>query len=362
MFGYRDDELNARWVQLGVFSPINRLHSTDNPFNGKEPWKYNKTVEAVMKDFLKLRHGLVPYLYTMNRRASRDNEPLVQPMYYLEPEREEAYQVPNNFYFGTELMVSPVTEKMDPEVLMGKAKTWIPEGVWYDFFSGRRYTGGRMVNLWRSIEEMPVLAREGAVIPLKDMEIFDNSTDNPENMEVRIFPGKEGSFTLWEDEGDTAEDLDENWVSTVMKKEQVQDLDRFVVESPRGNLSVLPEKRSWKFCFFHMKANIVNVLVDGQEVNAQAMWKKEINGMEVVLKDVPVSAKIEVVFQNPVEEYEENLAEVVYPILERAQVSYDLKSKLYGVIEEQGRNAVATLASMNLKESLFGVLCEILTA
>ena len=75
-----------------------------------------------------------------------------------------------------------------------------------------------MVNLWRSIEEMPVLAREGAVIPLKDMEIFDNSTDNPENMEVRIFPGKEGSFTLWEDEGDTAEDLDENWVSTVMKK------------------------------------------------------------------------------------------------------------------------------------------------
>lgn len=219
-----------------------------------------------------------------------------------------------------------------------------------------------MVNLWRSIEEMPVLAREGAVIPLKDMEIFDNSTDNPENMEVRIFPGKEGSFTLWEDEGDTAEDLDENWVSTVMKKEQVQDLDRFVVESPRGNLSVLPEKRSWKFCFFHMKANIVNVLVDGQEVNAQAMWKKEINGMEVVLKDVPVSAKIEVVFQNPVEEYEENLAEVVYPILERAQVSYDLKSKLYGLIEEQGRNAVATLASMNLKESLFGVLCEILTA
>ena len=62
---------------------MNRLHSTDNPFNGKEPWKYNQIVETVMKNFLKLRHKLVPYLYTMNRRASRAGLPLVQPMYYL---------------------------------------------------------------------------------------------------------------------------------------------------------------------------------------------------------------------------------------------------------------------------------------
>ena len=84
--GYRDDELTARWVQLGVFSPINRLHSTDNPFNGKEPWKYNKIVESVMKAFLKLRHALVPYLYTMNYCANKEGKPLVMPMYYLEPE------------------------------------------------------------------------------------------------------------------------------------------------------------------------------------------------------------------------------------------------------------------------------------
>ena len=91
MHGVRDDEMTARWVQLGVFSPLNRLHSTDNPFNGKEPWKYNKITQSVMEEFLRLRHKLVPYLYTMNRYASRDGQPLVRPMYWLEPEREETY-------------------------------------------------------------------------------------------------------------------------------------------------------------------------------------------------------------------------------------------------------------------------------
>ncbi len=102
MLGVRDDELMARWVQYGVFSPINRLHSTDNPFNGKEPWKFNKITQAVMENYLRLRHGLVPYLYTMNRRASREDLPLIQPLYYLEPEQNEAYEVKNEYYFGSE--------------------------------------------------------------------------------------------------------------------------------------------------------------------------------------------------------------------------------------------------------------------
>ena len=102
MFGYRDDELTARWVELGVFSPINRLHSTDNPFNGKEPWKYNRIVEETMKKYLRMRHSLVPYLYTMNKYASRDGIPLVQPMYYQEPDQEQTYHVPNNYYFGND--------------------------------------------------------------------------------------------------------------------------------------------------------------------------------------------------------------------------------------------------------------------
>ena len=201
MMGIRDDELMARWVQYGVFSPINRLHSTDNPFNGKEPWKFDKITQRVMEEYLRLRHGMVPYLYTMNRRANYEDLPLIQPMYYLEPERDEAYQVPNEYYFGSELLVSPITEKQDPETRAAKAHTWLPEGMWADFFTGMVYQGGRMLDLWRGVEDLPVLMKAGAIVPMKDMADYDSSTDNPKAMEVRVFPAEDGSFTLWEEPG-----------------------------------------------------------------------------------------------------------------------------------------------------------------
>ena len=96
-FGYKDDELTVRWTQFGVFSPITRLHSSDSPFNTREPWRFGERAQRIMTAFLRLRHRLVPYLHTMNRRAHRDGEPLVQPMYYDHPDDDDAYRVPNQY-------------------------------------------------------------------------------------------------------------------------------------------------------------------------------------------------------------------------------------------------------------------------
>ena len=362
MFGYRDDELTARWVQLGVFSPMNRLHSTDNPFNGKEPWKYNQIVETVMKNFLKLRHKLVPYLYTMNRRASRAGLPLVQPMYYLEPEREETYEVPNNYYFGTEMMVSPITDKLDPVTGLAGAKTWIPQGIWYDFFNGRAYKGGRKVNLWRDIYEMPVLVREGSIIPLKDMEGYDNSIENPEKLEVLVYPGKSGEFVLWEDGGDTPEDLDENWVSTRMTKTADENGTVFIVEAAQGNTAVIPQKRSWKIRFCNIQDKPQEVTVNGQVYkDAEFAEDKKLHGTIVILKDVPADAQVKVTFAADAAVYQRDYAEEVYEILEKAQITYAQKTDVYKVVKELGTEAVPVLVSMNLNPSLLGVLMEILT-
>ena len=362
MFGYRDDELTARWVQLGVFSPMNRLHSTDNPFNGKEPWKYNQIVETVMKNFLKLRHKLVPYLYTMNRRASRAGLPLVQPMYYLEPEREETYEVPNNYYFGTEMMVSPITDKLDPVTGLASAKTWIPQGIWYDFFNGRAYKGGRKVDLWRDIYEMPVLVREGSIIPLKDMEGYDNSIENPEKLEVLVYPGESGEFVLWEDGGDTPEDLDENWVSTRMTKTADENGTVFIVEAAQGNTAVIPQKRSWKIRFCNIQDKPQEVTVNGQVYkDAEFAEDKKLHGTIVILKDVPADAQVKVTFAADAAVYQRDYAEEVYEILEKAQITYAQKTEVYKVVEELGTEAVPVLVSMNLNPSLLGVLMEILT-
>ena len=150
--GYRDDELTARWVQFGVFSPIMRLHSSDEVFTGKEPWKFCADAEKVMRKFLKLRHELVPYIYTMNERFHMKNRPLIEPMYYEHPDQENAYRIKNEYYFGSELIVNPITSKSDLETKTGVVKTWLPEGVWFDFFTGMIYQGGRIIKMHRDIE------------------------------------------------------------------------------------------------------------------------------------------------------------------------------------------------------------------
>ena len=166
MLGSSDPELTARWVQYGTFSPINRLHSTQNPFMSKEPWLYGRDACASMTRFLRLRHRLIPYLYTMNEWTASECVPIVQPLYFREPENIQAYFQKNEYYFGSELLVSPITDPADEVTGMGCTKTWLPEGRWFDVFSGMAYDGGRMVTNYRTLDEMPVFAKAGAILPL----------------------------------------------------------------------------------------------------------------------------------------------------------------------------------------------------
>lgn len=369
MMGVRDDELMARWVQYGVFSPINRLHSTDNPFNGKEPWKFDKITQSVMEEFLRLRHGLVPYLYTMNRRAHAEDLPLIQPMYYLEPDRKEAYEVCNEYYFGSELLVSPITEPQDKIARAGKAKTWLPEGMWADFFSGMVYQGGRMINLWRGVEDYPVLMKAGAIVPMKDMTVYDNSVENPFAMEVRIFPAEDGHFTLWEDDGDTPEDKEENWAatelsyssSTVLPDSAIRSQDQFVIGKAMGNLMVLPEKRSWKLVFVGVEKTVPVITVDGEVIKVSVSYNRENSMLTIKVPETEVTKEICVTFTEGLMMAEPNLEGRCYRILEKAQMEYDEKDRAMNIVRNQGKGAVASLAAMSMNPAVFGALCEVIT-
>ncbi|KAF2253828.1 glycoside hydrolase family 31 protein [Trematosphaeria pertusa] len=199
--GYKDDELTARWVQLGCWSPILRLHSDNNPFNTREPWRFNDEACKVMEDTLRLRHRLIPYLYTMNARSASDDEPLVQPMYWDYPEHEEAYNVPNQFRFGSELIVSPVTQPRDKGTHLAATKAWLPPGRFADIFTGLVYDGGRELQLHRPLHLTPVLAPEGAIIPLDAAHRPKSGSPNPEALEILLVVGADGSFDLIEDDG-----------------------------------------------------------------------------------------------------------------------------------------------------------------
>ncbi|KAI2770064.1 CAZyme family GH31 [Penicillium roqueforti] len=167
IFGGRDDELVTRWVQLGVFSPIFRLHSSDSKWNSKEPWMYRSEYKKVMSSFMRLRHRLVPFLYTCNVVGSIENEPLVQPMYWMFPDSDQAYVFPNQYIFGSKLLIAPIVDPRDKTTNLGAVKAWLPPGPRFvDIFTGQLYDADREITFYRRLEEYPVLSREGTIIPM----------------------------------------------------------------------------------------------------------------------------------------------------------------------------------------------------
>ena len=358
MNGERDDELTARWIQYGVFSPINRLHSSNNAYSGKEPWKYGLEARHTMEEHLRLRHQMIPYLYTMNRRASRDDLPLIWPLYYAEPDNMETYRVSNEYYFGSELLVSPITDPVNPVSKMAKAMTWLPEGMWADMFTGLVYDGGRMIDMWRDINSIPVLMKSGAIIPFSNPKEGDNSLDNPKSLEIKIFPAADGEFTLWEDQGDTAEDLDENWASTKLSITGTV----FEIEGAKGNLEVIPSARTWKLVFVATEDNVAKVSADGQETAYSKYYEEETQSLVIEINEVDVTKTIKVEFENELHVAKEEVCSHCHRILERAQASYEFKARAIYAIENQGKNAIATLMTFNLDRSINEALIEVLTA
>ena len=164
--GYLDDDLMNSWVQFGVFSPIMRLHYAKNEFISHEPWDFCEDTMKSMKKFMRLRHELIPYLYTMNYMAHKEGIPLSTPLYYEHPCDEDAYRIKNEYYFGTELLVCPITRKKDEKTDMGSTVLYLPEGTWFDLFNKYRYEGNRMLKVFRKSDEMPVFAKAGAIIPM----------------------------------------------------------------------------------------------------------------------------------------------------------------------------------------------------
>ncbi|MCT4398515.1 alpha-xylosidase [Pediococcus ethanolidurans] len=293
MNGAYDSELTLRWMQFGVFSPINRLHSSENPFMGKEPWNYDENARQVMTQFLRLRSSLVPYLDTANDLTHQNGVPLVEPVYYKHPDDKEAYTVPNQYYFGSELMVAAITEPSDEVTAEAQVKVWLPKGDWYDFFTGVKYVGGTFINASRSENGYPVFVKAGGIVPLNE-NYMENIEQLPEKLTVRVYPGKANQYTLVEHQnGAVAKTTFEfDGVSTV--KVQTNDPE-----------AIIPTQRQ---IVFVPSGNVVNNDENQVQVNASKA-------------DITVSLKFEVDSQL--------VLNLIYAKLQHAKISFDLKKAIW---------------------------------
>lgn len=266
MGGYRDDELTTRWIQFGVFSPIFRLHSTDNIFTGREPWGYGKNAEIIIKDFMRLRHKMFPYIYTMGYRNYKELLPLMRPMYHTNPQEKESYEVPNQYWFGSEMIVAPITKKADSVSGLGKVEVWLPEGKWIDLFTGDIYNGNRKYTVYRPLNKMPVFCKAGAIVPMQKHIENDNHLGLAKTLEITVCAGNNGNFTLYEDDGKSmgyktgdycTTEFDFDISSAVFKKNK-----------SLGNLKLVPQNRDYILTFKGF-AKGLKFFVNGNEITAE---------------------------------------------------------------------------------------------
>lgn len=201
MHGKSDGELATRWLQFGVFSPINRLHSSNNLFTGKEPWNYRIDLEKAQEKFLRLRTKLMPYLDTANYQTHQNGVPIVKPIYYDYPDDQQAYDVKNEYFFGSEMLVSPITRPHNTATQTAYSQTWLPEGEWVDYFNHLPYQGNTLIKTYRDTDQMPIFVRKGSLI-VKNDDYMAEISQLPAKITIEIFEGQDGKFEMVEHLGE----------------------------------------------------------------------------------------------------------------------------------------------------------------
>ncbi|MCJ1389310.1 hypothetical protein MMC18_002166 [Xylographa bjoerkii] len=354
--GYRDDELAARWVQLGVFSPILRLHSSNNPWNSKEPWKFTQESRSTMNEALRLRNRLIPYIYSMNVKSAKEGQPLIEPMYYNYPDKDGAYRVPNQFLFGSELIVMPMTTPRDRVTQRARARAWLPPGRCVDVFSGVVYDGDCEKWLYRRLEDYAVLAHEGAIIPLDAAEAPGNGGKNPEMLEVKVIVGADGAFEIYEDNGHGNGVEDVNWAVTPITLDQNRGV--FSLGPVSSEASFLPPKRSWTITFPAFTA------AQHIRVSTKAEIKTTDSGTTVQLDALPISSKVTIDLGKNPQLAVTDATKHIFRVVDDAQMDFEPKKLIWSVVTSDAPLGVkvSQLTTMDLDQRLLGAILEFLCA
>lgn len=204
--GYR--ELYVRWFQYGAFLPIFRSHGTDTP---REVWRFGEPGSVFYDTLVKfnyLRYRLIPYIYSLSWQVSSKGYTLMRALPFDFKEDKQTYDIGDQYMFGPSFLVNPITQPMYYESgskeLQGIDKSrsvYLPSGVdWYDFWTGKRYNGGQEIVAHATLDTMPLYIKAGSIVPMGPK--IQNTSEKQGPIELRIYPGANGEFSLYNDEGD----------------------------------------------------------------------------------------------------------------------------------------------------------------
>ncbi|WBS05604.1 glycoside hydrolase family 31 protein [Pseudoduganella sp. SL102] len=187
-------ELYTRWYQFGAFNPMFRVHGTGA---GKEIWQFDEATQDILRKYTELRYRLLPYIYSASADVTNRHGTMMRALMMDFRADRQALTVPDQYMFGKAIMVAPVTQaRADVRTV------YLPgSGAWFDFWSGQRHEAGKVIAAKAGIDTIPLFVRGGSILPLGPV-VQHAGEKSPEPIEVRVYPGADGSYELYDDAGD----------------------------------------------------------------------------------------------------------------------------------------------------------------
>ena len=250
--GIEDNELYIRSVQFGVFSPILRFNTESGTYYKREPWRWDIVTNNIVSYYLRLRSQIIPYLYTEFYNYHRDGIPIIRPLYYDYPFVYDDPNYINEYYFGSSMLVSPIIKISDPLINRTIQKFFIPDGIWYDYKTGKKFIGNKKYVSFYKIEDYPVFVKAGGIIP--QAGVLDlMSTEIPKELEIHVFPGASNSYLLYEDDGITNDYLNGKYTVTNIDYNYLNNNYTLIIKVVEGKNDLLLTKRDYKIRFRNTK-------------------------------------------------------------------------------------------------------------
>lgn len=239
--GHFETEMYLRWLQFGALSPIMRTHTGKSADKNKEPWVFNQEVFTIIKNTIKQRYEMAPYIYTMARNAYDKGISLCYPLYYDYPRSKEAYDFKNEYMFGKDILIAPVTK--ESENGFAEMDVWLPAGDWYDWHTGTLLKGGKVIKRSFALDEFGIYVKAGSILPFYSDSVM-NLNKNNEDYVITVFPGKEGSFSIYEDNGND-KNYENNFAVTELKSLRKGNELQISIDSRKGTYQDMPALRGY---------------------------------------------------------------------------------------------------------------------
>jgi len=286
--GVEEEELYIRSVELACFSPILRFSAPSGKYYRKEPWRWNAKTTEIVRQYLNLRESLIPYIYSASYMY-HEGTPLITPLYHKEPFVIDDENFKNEYFFGPSLLVCPILNRQDTLINRTIHKFYLPEGIWYELKSGKKFQGKKEYISFYKEEDYPVFAKSGAIIPMSNDQNL--AVKNPKNLEVHIYPGASNTYTMYEDDGITTSYQNGAFLKTEFEYQYAKDNYVLTIKTSNEKSGITEETRNLKIRFHHTKGvEAMKVYVD----NIIVKPKNYMDGLDFVIElgNVPYNASI----------------------------------------------------------------------